>query len=160
MVNTKDILELLNIIAPFEIAEAWDNSGLQAGNLNWEVKKIIIGLDVSVSLMNAAKQENCDLVLTHHPLMLQAEKFIDFNDGTNYIGEEAGKYIDSYFDMEDLKLKFEQLYIDVSDDFTLGYTIGKFTVRFKKDGKLKTITERYILVWKKYNGEWKIAINM
>ncbi len=88
-------------------------------------------------------------------------KFLEFNDDRNYIGEEeAGKYIDSYFNMEDLKLKFEQLYVDVSDDFTLGYTIGKFTVRFKKDGKLKTITERYILVWKKYNGEWKIAINM
>ncbi|MCD4720019.1 MAG: Nif3-like dinuclear metal center hexameric protein [Desulfobacula sp.] len=79
MVRTKDILELLNTIAPFDIAEDWDNSGLQAGNLNWEVKKIIIGLDVSMSLMNAAKQNNCDLVLTHHPLMLRAEKFIDFN---------------------------------------------------------------------------------
>ena len=79
MVNTRDILEFLNIIAPFEIAENWDNSGLQAGNLNWEVKKIIIGLDVSCALMNAAKQGNCDLVLTHHPLMLQAEKSIDFN---------------------------------------------------------------------------------
>jgi len=79
MVRTKDILELLNIIAPFEIAEDWDNSGLQAGNLHGEVKKIIIGLDVSVPLMNAAKQENCDLVLTHHPLMIQAEKSIEFN---------------------------------------------------------------------------------
>jgi ketosteroid isomerase-like protein len=99
--------------------------------------------------------------LTWKKLIAHDVKFLEFNDDRNYIGEEeAGKYIDSYFNMEDLKLKFEQLYVDVSDDFTLGYTIGKFTVRFKKDGKLKTITERYILVWKKYNGEWKIAINM
>ncbi|RLC00330.1 MAG: Nif3-like dinuclear metal center hexameric protein [Deltaproteobacteria bacterium] len=79
MVKTKDILKLLNAIAPFDIAEDWDNSGLQAGNLNWEVKKIIIGLDVSLELMNAAKKGNCDLVLTHHPLMIQPEKSIDFN---------------------------------------------------------------------------------
>ncbi len=79
MVKTKDILELLNTIAPFDIADDWDNSGLQAGCLNWEVKKIMIGLDVSMSLMNAAKEWNCDLVLTHHPLMIRPEKSLDFS---------------------------------------------------------------------------------
>ncbi|WP_457551852.1 Nif3-like dinuclear metal center hexameric protein [Desulfobacula sp.] len=79
MVKTKDILKLLNIIAPFDIAEEWDNSGLQVGNLNWEVKKVMIGLDVSLSLMMAAQKSHCDLVLTHHPLMIRAKKSIDFN---------------------------------------------------------------------------------
>lgn len=79
MARTKDILEVLNTIAPFDIAEDWDNSGLQAGSLNWEVKKIMIGLDVSIPLMTAAKKWDCDLVLTHHPLMIQAENSIDFD---------------------------------------------------------------------------------
>ncbi len=79
MVKTKDILELINTIAPFDIADDWDNSGLQVGNLNWEVQKVMIGLDVSMALMVAAKESNCDLVLTHHPLTLNPEKFIDFN---------------------------------------------------------------------------------
>ena len=79
MVKTKDILELLDTIAPFDIAEDWDNSGLQVGNLNWEVKKVMIGLDVTMPLMIAAKKARCDLVLTHHPLMIQPEKSIDFN---------------------------------------------------------------------------------
>ncbi|MFH2060908.1 MAG: Nif3-like dinuclear metal center hexameric protein [Pseudomonadota bacterium] len=78
MVNIKDILEILNQIARFDIAEKWDNSGLQAGSMNWEVKKIIIGLDVSMPLMQAAKKSNCDLVLTHHPLMITPEKSFDF----------------------------------------------------------------------------------
>ena len=117
-----------------------------------ELKK----LDLSYQLGS-----NKDMKLTWKKLIAHDVKFIESKDAPNYIGEEeAGKFIDSYFNMEDLKLKFEQLYVDVSDDFTLGYTIGKFTVRFKKDGKLNSITERYILVWKKYNGEWKIAINM
>ena len=79
MVKLEHILALINTIAPFDIAEDWDNCGLQAGNLNQEVKKIIIGLDVSIPLMNAAKESRCDLVLTHHPLMLRPEKKIDFN---------------------------------------------------------------------------------
>ncbi|MCP4671501.1 MAG: Nif3-like dinuclear metal center hexameric protein [Desulfobacula sp.] len=79
MVKLENILELINTMAPFDIAEKWDNCGLQAGSLSWEVKKVIIGLDVSSGLMNAAIENSCDLVLTHHPLMLKPEKTIDFN---------------------------------------------------------------------------------
>ncbi len=79
MVTLEKILELINTIAPFDMAEDWDNCGLQAGNLNQEVKKVVIGLDVSIPLMNAAKESKCDLVLTHHPLMIKPEKKIDFN---------------------------------------------------------------------------------
>lgn len=77
--KTKDILELINRIAPFDIAEDWDNSGLQVGNPDWEVKKVMIGLDVSMALMTAAGEAGCHLVLTHHPLMIQPEKTIDFS---------------------------------------------------------------------------------
>ncbi len=78
MVKTKDILEILNQIAPFDIAEDWDNSGLQAGNLTWKVGRIMIGLDVTMPLMEAAEKSNSDLVLTHHPLLIAPEKKIDF----------------------------------------------------------------------------------
>ena len=104
---------------------------------------------------------NDDIKLTWKKLLAHDVKFIEFTDAPNYIGqEEANKYIDSFFKMENLKLKFELLYVDVSDDFTLGYTINKVLISFNKDGKLNSNTGRYILVWKKYNGEWKIAINM
>lgn len=117
-----------------------------------ELKK----LDLSYQLGS-----NDDIKLMWKKLLAQDVKFIDTADAPNYIGkEEANKYIDSYFKMEDLKLKFELLYVDVSDDFTLGYTINKVSVNLKKDGKLISNTGRYILVWKKYKGEWKISINM
>lgn len=79
MVTTKDILRLLDTIAPFNIAEEWDNSGLQVGDPAWEVKKIMIALDVTMPLMKAAKNWNCDLVLTHHPLMITPENSFDFS---------------------------------------------------------------------------------
>ena len=117
-----------------------------------ELKKI----DLSYQLGS-----NDDIKSTWKRLLARDVKFIEFTDAPNYIGKEAAnKYIDSFFSVEDLKLKFELLYVDVSDDFTLGYTINKVSVSFKKDGKLNSHTGRYILVWKKYNGEWKIAINM
>ncbi|KFZ26585.1 MAG: hypothetical protein KQ78_01174 [Candidatus Izimaplasma bacterium HR2] len=121
-----------------------------------KVKEELKELDLSYHL-----ESNDDIKLRLKRLLVHDVKFISTNDAPNYIGnEEANKYIDSFFNMEDLKLKFELLYVDVSDDFTLGYTINKMSVSFKKDGKLISNTGRYILVWKKYNGEWKISINM
>ncbi len=92
MIKLEDILYLINTMAPFDLAEEWDNCGLQAGSLNWEVKKVIIGLDVSLPLMNAAKENHCDLVLTHHPLMLKAEKRIDFNEMPGKAIEMAARH--------------------------------------------------------------------
>jgi len=78
-VTTGILMDLIDRIAPFSLAEDWDNSGLQAGDLSWPVKKVMVALDVSMAVMDAAEQWHADLVLTHHPLMFHAVKCIDFN---------------------------------------------------------------------------------
>lgn len=92
MPKIRDILTLLNEIAPFDLSEDWDNSGLQVGTMNGEVKKILIGLDVSLPLLNFAKNENFDLIITHHPLMLHPEKSIDFDRMPGRAIEIAAKH--------------------------------------------------------------------
>jgi len=79
MPKIPDIFALLNEIAPFDLSEDWDNSGLQVGSMNREVKKVMIGLDVSSSLLNVAANENFDLIITHHPLIFHPERPIDFD---------------------------------------------------------------------------------
>jgi len=74
----QNIIDTINIIAPFDLAETWDNSGLQAGNPDWIVTKIMISLDVSMEVMEAAKDWGADLILTHHPLLISPEKSFDF----------------------------------------------------------------------------------
>ncbi|OGR27452.1 MAG: Nif3-like dinuclear metal center hexameric protein [Desulfobacterales bacterium RIFOXYA12_FULL_46_15] len=92
MPKIRDILTLLNEIAPFDLSEDWDNSGLQVGTINGEVKKALIGLDASLPLLNFAKNENFDLIITHHPLMLHPEKTIDFDRMPGKAIEIAAKY--------------------------------------------------------------------
>lgn len=72
------IIELVDRIAPFDLAENWDNSGLAAGNPEWPVQKILVALDVTREVMAAAKAWQADMVLTHHPLFITPEKTIDF----------------------------------------------------------------------------------
>ncbi len=79
MTRTKDILELLNTIAPFDLAENWDNCGLQCGDLDWEVTKILVALDGSAKVMHAAGEWGANMVVTHHPLMIGPVRYIDFS---------------------------------------------------------------------------------
>ena len=69
-----DIIALMEDMAPRHLAEDWDNSGLQCGNRNWPVKHVIIALDPSLSVIQAACKKNADMVITHHPLIFKPLK--------------------------------------------------------------------------------------
>ena len=76
--TTKDLLKLVDAIAPFGLAEEWDNSGLQVGNPDWPAGRVLIALDVTVEAMAEAVAWGADLVLTHHPLMIRPQNSINF----------------------------------------------------------------------------------
>jgi dinuclear metal center YbgI/SA1388 family protein len=73
-----DIIEYMGIIAPTRLAEAWDNVGLQVGQTDWPVKKIWIALDPSPEVVSAACQKDIDLLITHHPLIFDPLRSVDF----------------------------------------------------------------------------------
>ncbi len=65
----KEILEALEEQMPAELAMDWDNVGLLAGRSAKEVKRIVLGLDLSPALLKTAEKEAADLIITHHPLI-------------------------------------------------------------------------------------------
>ncbi len=69
-----DIIALMEDIAPRHLAEDWDNSGLQCGDRNWPVKHVVVALDPSLSVIQAACKKNADLLITHHPLIFKPLK--------------------------------------------------------------------------------------
>ena len=52
--TVKDVYDYLNIIAPFDTAEEWDNCGLLIGSYKKEVKRIYIALDVTGAVLDDA----------------------------------------------------------------------------------------------------------
>ncbi len=69
--TVKEIYDYLNLIAPFDTAEEWDNCGLTVGSIDKEVKKIYIALDVTNDVLEEALSFGADLVITHHPLIFK-----------------------------------------------------------------------------------------
>lgn len=72
--NVGKIYDYIDSIAPFSAQEEWDNSGLQVGSRTQEVKKVLIGLDATASLVEEAKKKGCDLIISHHPFIFNAVK--------------------------------------------------------------------------------------
>ncbi|MBN1627287.1 MAG: Nif3-like dinuclear metal center hexameric protein [Deltaproteobacteria bacterium] len=73
----KDILNMLDEIAPFSGAEEWDNPGLQVGFVSDVIKKVFISLDPSIEALRKAGETGAQLLLTHHPLIFSGIKRID-----------------------------------------------------------------------------------
>ncbi len=65
----RDVMELLDRIAPPENAKAWDHVGLQLGSLDSEVTRILIGLDLDQALIEEALAFGAQMIITHHPLI-------------------------------------------------------------------------------------------
>ncbi len=73
-ITVQHIAEIMNRIAPRQLAEEWDNPGLLVGSFNAEVEKIFVCLDVTEENINAAVAFGANLIIAHHPLIFRAVK--------------------------------------------------------------------------------------
>lgn len=74
-----DIINLLNQELKVKQQENWDNSGLQIGNFNGDIKKIMLILDLDKEAVRYAIDKKIDLIITHHPFIFNNIKSIDYN---------------------------------------------------------------------------------
>ncbi|UOF94438.1 MAG: Nif3-like dinuclear metal center hexameric protein [Bacteroides sp.] len=75
----KDVLNYLNDLCPFKIQDKYDNSGLIIGNINDEVKKVLVSLDCTDEVVNEAKYFNSNLIISHHPVNISNIKTLKDN---------------------------------------------------------------------------------
>jgi dinuclear metal center YbgI/SA1388 family protein len=72
----KDVLQQLEQWAPKAFQESYDNCGIQAGNANTELTGVLISLDVTEKVIDEAIQRQCNLIVSHHPLLFKGVKSI------------------------------------------------------------------------------------
>jgi dinuclear metal center YbgI/SA1388 family protein len=87
----RNILDLLEEIAPARLAEPWDNPGLQVGSYSHKIKKIFVSLDATTESLRSASKHNAQLLLTHHPLIFKPISRFDIDTFPGNIILEAGK---------------------------------------------------------------------
>ncbi|MBP7175390.1 MAG: Nif3-like dinuclear metal center hexameric protein [Thermoclostridium sp.] len=78
----KEIIAFLEKEAPLFLQEDYDNSGLQWGNPDNEVQKILVCLDLTQEAVNTAIREKVQMILSHHPILFRPMKSIHTGFGT------------------------------------------------------------------------------
>ena len=84
-----DIVGIINKIAPPALAEEWDNVGLQVGDPANEIGRIMVALDPCPASVDAAINNSCQLLITHHPLIFKPLQRITTTDATGRLIHQA-----------------------------------------------------------------------
>lgn len=74
------VLKLIDGLAPFELAEEWDNVGLLAGRADSPVEKVLCALDLREAVIDEAVKKGCQLIVTHHPILFRGRKNLREDD--------------------------------------------------------------------------------
>ena len=74
------IWQLIDDLAPFSSQLEWDNSGLLVGDPGAAVHGILFALDVTQPVIDEALRLGANLLVTHHPLMLDPRRSLTDGD--------------------------------------------------------------------------------
>ncbi len=80
-----DVLGVLNRLCPPDLAEDWDNVGLQVGDPKSKVDTVLVCLDAEEIALEEARRHNAQLIISHHPLIFKPLKHLSPNDSTGQI---------------------------------------------------------------------------
>lgn len=82
MVHIRDIVQLLESVAPPHLQESYDNAGLIVGAPDSVCTGVLCTLDSTEAVLEEALAKGCNMVVAHHPIVFKGLK--RFN-GANYV---------------------------------------------------------------------------
>ena len=87
----KEVVSMIESIAPPQLAYDWDNSGLLI-KCSDRVSRMLITLDVTPLTVEEAVQNGCDMILSHHPLIFSEIRTLSIDEYTDAIVMQLVKH--------------------------------------------------------------------
>jgi dinuclear metal center YbgI/SA1388 family protein len=69
-----NIISAIESFAPPALQEQWDNTGMQIGSRRWECTGVMLCVDVTKEVIGEAIDNNCNLIISHHPMFFKGIK--------------------------------------------------------------------------------------
>lgn len=88
-IKVKDIAKAIEDFAPLRLKESWDNPGLQVGDPDMEVSAVLLCLDVTEDILKEAKKRDCNMIVSHHPLIFSGLKHLTGATAVERIAADA-----------------------------------------------------------------------
>ena len=92
MTTVQDILTFMEGLAPYKLAESWDNVGLLCGDRAQEVTSVLCALDVTETVVQEAVERGAQLVVAHHPAIFTSVSRVTSDDTTGRVLRYAIKH--------------------------------------------------------------------
>ncbi len=86
----KKIIECLEKWAPPIYQESYDNSGLMVGDYKSKISGCLISLDCTEKVVDEAINKNCNLIISHHPIIFGGIKTVN---SSHWVGRVIQKAI-------------------------------------------------------------------
>lgn len=67
----KEIIKIINTKYPEKLQYGWDNSGLNIGDIDSEINKILLCLDINDTVLEESIKKGVDLIISHHPFIFE-----------------------------------------------------------------------------------------
>lgn len=77
MTSIRKIEEFCKQIAPYELADDWDNVGLLVGAENDETDTVLLALDITPEVVEEAREIGAGLIISHHPVIFEPLKSLE-----------------------------------------------------------------------------------
>jgi dinuclear metal center YbgI/SA1388 family protein len=71
VVLVQQIVNAINILAPWDLAESWDHVGLQIGGPNRKVERVLLAVDLNREVLEEALSKKVNGLVVHHPLLFR-----------------------------------------------------------------------------------------
>lgn len=75
--TVNELAEIIELRYPKSLAVEWDVVGFVTNNSDIEVNNILLTIDVTEEVISEAIEKSIDLIISHHPLILDPEEFSD-----------------------------------------------------------------------------------
>jgi dinuclear metal center YbgI/SA1388 family protein len=81
----QDLVGLVHKLYAPELAEDWDNVGLQVGDPGAPLERVMVSLDPGLSAVQAARDAGAQALVTHHPLLFRPIKRLTPEDAVGQV---------------------------------------------------------------------------
>ncbi|MDR2009580.1 MAG: Nif3-like dinuclear metal center hexameric protein [Bacteroidales bacterium] len=132
----KDLIKEFNNFAPLYLQEDFDNSGLNVGNPDEEIKGVLLTVDITPEVVEEAIENNCNFIVSHHPLIFGKLKKIT---GSDYVEKSIILAIKNDISIYCGHTNFDQVFYGVSSKICDKLGLINRNILAPKPGILKKI---------------------
>ena len=81
----QDLVGLVHSLYAPDLAEDWDNVGLQVGDPGAPLERVLVALDPGLAAVEAARDAGAQALVTHHPLLFRPLKRLTADDAVGRV---------------------------------------------------------------------------